>query len=208
MNTKDNQALVLLKKVLELHASRKPTYYPPWLGGTGQYYKFVQEMTQYGKTITEGQFLALLVKASGARLVAELGAETGAGTAFMASELPEEGHIWSIDIVKDWKHLPSWEKRVTTLLGDDSDPKTYPPDFPWDDIDLWFLDSEHTVRHVNRQLDLIKPHLKNGTIILYDDIFNDYDYIYKLILQQGWDTWLDGREIKPSGIALQVVRKT
>src|SRR5262245_60018787 len=73
----------------------------------------------------EGQFLALLVSLTGARLVVEVGTFTGYSTLCMARALPPGGRLVTCDITDRWAPiaLPHWQRagvadRIETRTGD------------------------------------------------------------------------------------------
>lgn len=204
-----NKAEELVRQALQLYESRKPIYVNDWAKKVDPSQNFYKEMTDYTffpEKVSYYQMVACITAVKNPRLVLEMGAETGAGTVFIASEMPADGKIYTVDVLNDWRYVPDWETRIIKLHGDDTDISTYPKDFPWSDLDLVYVDSEHTVSHVYKQLNLVRPHLKTGAVIINDDIWNDWDYIPRLLQEQPWDYWEDQRQIKPSGMAVQVVR--
>ncbi|GAB2489818.1 O-methyltransferase [Nocardiopsis aegyptia] len=76
----------------------------------------------------EGQLLALLVGATGARSVLEVGTFTGYSTLCMARALPADGELVTCDITDRWAEIgmPYWERagvrdRIELRVGDASD---------------------------------------------------------------------------------------
>ncbi|GLK89824.1 class I SAM-dependent methyltransferase [Pseudomonas turukhanskensis] len=53
----------------------------------------------------QGQFLALLVKLTGAKRLLEIGTFTGYSALCMASALPEDGHLLCCDLPGDYNHI-------------------------------------------------------------------------------------------------------
>lgn len=53
----------------------------------------------------QGQFLALLVKLTGARRLLEIGTFTGYSALCMAGAMPEDGHLLCCDLAGDYNHI-------------------------------------------------------------------------------------------------------
>ncbi len=201
-----NKAQLLLYSAIREQESRRPAHTNPWMEkhlSSRAVYK--NEMTRYSQRAYWYQILACLVNKIQPKISVEMGGEHGISAAFIASEMPKDGIIYSVDVVDGWKDFPPKEERLIKLIGNDSDPDTYPKDFPWKDIDLWLIDSEHYVGHIFNQFKLIEPHLTKGAIIIIDDIWHDHDYVWRLLLTKPWESCHDNRLIKPSGFSISVV---
>ncbi len=63
-------------------------------------------------TPEQGQFMALLVKLTGAKLAIEIGTFTGYSALCVAEALPEQGRLIACDISEEWTSVgrPYWEK--------------------------------------------------------------------------------------------------
>ena len=203
-----NKAEKLHIGIMKKHAEYRVEDAGNWISKIDPESNFYREVTNYGGCCTFYQWLACLVKITKPKLVCEMGADLGGSAAFILSELPKNGHLYSIDIkTKEqggWKLVPDWDKRITIIEGkDDADPNSYPRDFPWKDIDLWFIDSDHSYPHVKEQMDMIMPHLKSGAIIVNHDthMFGLVD----MLKGYPWDYWDDEKKIFNNGIGLHVV---
>ncbi len=63
----------------------------------------------------QGQFMALLVRLTGARRIIEVGTFTGYSSLVMALALPEGGHILTCDASEEWTAIARryWRRRVS-----------------------------------------------------------------------------------------------
>ena len=76
----------------------------------------------------EGQLLAILVRATGARRVLEIGSFTGYSALAMAQALPDDGHLTALDKNPEWtaRAHASWDdagvgQRISLIVGDAAD---------------------------------------------------------------------------------------
>lgn len=126
------------------------------------------------------QWLSCLMRVVKPKQVVELGAAAGISTIMMATQLPKESKIYSVDIDKSiaWKWMNKEYENVVKILGDDTDPNVWPVGCfePKDiarglaDTDVWFIDALHTKEHLQKELDLYTPAFKKGAIVVLDDI--------------------------------------
>ena len=75
----------------------------------------------------EGQLLAILVRATGARRVLEIGSFTGYSALAMAQALPDDGHLTALDKNPEWtaRAQASWDdagtgQKINLIVGDAS----------------------------------------------------------------------------------------
>ena len=104
-----------------------------------EYYRETHSEEEHPKGIY--RYLACAVKVLKPKIVVELGADRGASALVMESELPKNGKIYSIDQRDGWEYVPK-KSKIVKLLGDSID--TYLlKDINLNNVDLWFIDSEH-----------------------------------------------------------------
>jgi cephalosporin hydroxylase len=94
----------------------------------------------------------LIALARDAKTVVEFGVRGGVSTWALLDGLPDDGHLWSVDII-DCVVPPrvSEDPRWTFLVGDDLDPAVQNR-LP-DDADLIFIDTSHTYEQTKAELD-------------------------------------------------------
>lgn len=132
------------------------------------------------------QWLACLMRVLKPKQVVELGAAAGISTIMMATQLPKESKLYSVDIDPSiaWKWMNRDYPQVVKILGDDTDIciwfkglKYGGPDESEDellsDTDVWFIDALHTKEHLQKELDLYRPYMKKGAVVVLDDIRMD-----------------------------------
>ena len=120
----------------------------------------------------QGQFMALLVKLTGARRVIEVGTFTGYSSLCMARALPEDGYLLCCDVDDYWTGIARqyWRKagiadRIELKLAPAVDTLQELLDKGQQgSFDLTFIDAdkENYDRYYEQSLELIKP---NGLII-------------------------------------------
>lgn len=118
------------------------------------------------------QWLACLMRLIKPKQVVELGAAAGISTILMATEMPKDSKLISVDIDKDlaWKWMDREYPQVIKVLGDDLDLSIYPKDIGLSQTDIWFIDSLHTEEQLRKELELYRPFFKKGAIVVLDDI--------------------------------------
>jgi cephalosporin hydroxylase len=136
------------------------------------------------------QWLACLMRVLKPKQVVELGAAAGISTIMMASQLPKESKLYSVDIDKSiaWKWMNRDYPQVEKVLGDDTDPDLWRKNWSGSKFDgtfdmelgpdlsktdIWFIDALHTKEHLQKELDLYTPFFKKGTVVVLDDIRMD-----------------------------------
>lgn len=119
-----------------------------------------------------GEFLRMLVQASGASRVLEIGTFTGYSAVCLASGLPEGGHLDALeindeleDIIREGWRRAGLEDRITLHIGDACDfmrsaePGSY---------DLIYIDANK--REYSLYYSLALPLLRRGGLIVADDV--------------------------------------
>lgn len=204
-----NKAELLNQKVerlLEVWPGLLASERNPWVAKVPKDSNFYKEMTNFEGRCLFYQWLACLVTAAQPKVVVELGADQGGSAIFILTELMEKGILYSVDTKgkeAGWSYVPDWDKRIVKLTGDDLTAQTYPPDFPWSEVDLWLLDTEHSPEQVEKELEMIKPHLRENVVIVIHDIYlND---VVDLLKKQPWDFWEDERKVFNQGVGMFVV---
>ncbi|MFX0198413.1 MAG: class I SAM-dependent methyltransferase [Candidatus Hodarchaeota archaeon] len=209
-----NKAEKLAKKVTKECRKPKVRSFNPWLRKVYEQRDTNTRAHDFWEETVKCNFykwLSCLIKALKPMVVVEMGADYGGSAVFILSELPEEGKLYSIDIRGDerhiWQYVPKWDNRIIKLTGDDTNLDTYPTNFPWKEVDFWFVDSDHSWEHVESQMNLIRPHIKEGTVILIHDIYLNEKEVAKKLKGKypNWDWWEDEKKIFGNGIGMFVI---
>ncbi len=147
----------------------------------------------------QGQFLRMIVQMVGAVRILELGTFTGYSSIWLASALPENGHLDSLEINDELEDLiyEGWERagvkdRISLHIGDcretlarfiaenslhagtDITPRPAAPDAPQNDVrfyDLAFIDANK--REYCDYYSLVKRLVRPGGYILADNVLWD-----------------------------------
>lgn len=114
-------------------------------------------------------YLACAVKVLKAKQVVELGADRGSGTLFMASELPEDGKLYSVDIKDVWEYVPKDHPKIVKIQGDAGDLRIW-KDVDLSKTDLWVIDDSHATEHVRNEIKIYSPFWKEGAVVIFDDM--------------------------------------
>lgn len=127
----------------------------------------------------QGQFLALLVKLTGARRIIEVGTYTGYSSLVMARALPRDGYLLCCDVDKDWTDIARryWERdgvaqRIELKLAPALDTLQALIDQGQQrSFDMAFIDAdkENYDSYYEHCLRLIRP---NGLIVLDNMLWN------------------------------------
>ena len=124
---------------------------------------------QVGKV--EGAFLRMLVAISGARRVVEVGTFTGYSALMMASALPEDGILYTLEhdqaraeVAQRYFDKVSYGSRIRIVLGDANESLRY-IEAP---IDMFFIDADKPGydQYYERALELLRP----GGIMALDNM--------------------------------------
>lgn len=133
----------------------------------------------------QGEVLRMLVHMLRPRTVLEVGTFTGYAALAMASALPEDSHLYTVEIydeqedfTRPWIEKSPWADRVTFIIGDimdllaasstdkGNDGKSLPSQF-----DLVFLDADK--RHYIEHYEALLPRIAPGGFILADNTLWD-----------------------------------
>jgi caffeoyl-CoA O-methyltransferase len=120
----------------------------------------------------QGVFLAMLVAATGARLVVEIGTFTGYSALCMARALPERGRLVACDVSEEWTAIgrEAWEEagvadRIDLRIGPAlATLQSMPADPP---IDLAFVDADKP--NYGAYVDELLLRLRPSGLILVDN---------------------------------------
>ena len=122
-------------------------------------------------------WLHCLTKLKQPKQFVELGAAFGNSTISIATAMPKDSRLISVDIggiQPTWGNLDQYYPSLLPIWGNDLDLKIYPKNIDLKKTDIWYIDSEHTAEHFQKELDLYSPFFKKGAIVACDDIhFND-----------------------------------
>lgn len=107
--------------------------------------------------------------AAKAQVVIELGTRSGQSTsAFLAGLADSGGELWSVDkddaeVPAHWHDFPNWH---FLRAGDDSNDA-----MQWLPLrcDVLFIDTDHTLNHMRRELELYVPRVRLGGLVLLHD---------------------------------------
>lgn len=127
------------------------------------------------------QWLACVIKLLKPQQVVELGAAAGISTIMMATELPKDAKLYSVDNDPDtaWKWMDKEYPQVIKILGDTRDIGIWKPSGmhpavhigrSLEGVDVWFFDSLHTQDQLEAELKLYTPFFKKGAVLVFDDI--------------------------------------
>jgi predicted O-methyltransferase YrrM len=127
----------------------------------------------------QGQFMALLIRLIGARLVLEIGVFTGYSSLVMAQALPGDGRIIACDISHEWTRIARryWAEagvadRIELRLGPALDSLGALDRAGWNSrFDLAFIDAdkERYAEYYERALALLRP---GGLIAIDNTLWN------------------------------------
>lgn len=117
------------------------------------------------------QWLHCYMKLVRPRQVVELGAAAGISTILMATGLPLESKLISVDCDPTaWKWMNRDYPQVVKVLGNDLDLSIYPKEVDLSKTDFWFFDSLHTPDQLTGEIELYRQFFKEDTVLAFDDI--------------------------------------
>ena len=125
----------------------------------------------------QGQFMAMLVRLIGARLIVEVGTFTGYSALSMAQALPDDGKLIACDVSAEWTNIgkPFWEqagvdKKIDLRIAPAVDTlDSLLAEGYADSVDMMFIDADKAnYRHYyERGIRLLR---QNGLIVV-DNVF-------------------------------------
>jgi cephalosporin hydroxylase len=116
-------------------------------------------------------YLACMIKKLKPMQVVELGADRGASAIFMASELPEGGKVYSVDIrASAWEYVREDMDNIIKVVGDSKVREIWPDDVSLDETKFWLIDGDHSVEQVRAECKLYSQYWQEGTVVLFDDL--------------------------------------
>ena len=123
----------------------------------------------------QGQFMALLVKLTGAIRILEIGTFTGYSALWMADALPRQGMVLCCDSSEEWARtgIPFWEEagvreRIDLRIGPALDTlDRLLADGERNRFDLAFIDADkiNYINYYQRCLELVRP----GGLMMFDN---------------------------------------
>ncbi|MEQ8964841.1 MAG: class I SAM-dependent methyltransferase [Azospirillaceae bacterium] len=124
----------------------------------------------------QGQFMALMVKLTGARRIVEVGTFTGYSALCMAEAMPEDGRLVACDVSEDWTAVGRryWAEagvadRIDLRIAPAVDTLAALAGEGWaGSVDLAFIDADKTnyERYYEALLGLLRP----GGLIMVDNV--------------------------------------
>ncbi|KAJ5079505.1 catechol o-methyltransferase domain-containing protein [Anaeramoeba ignava] len=130
----------------------------------------------------QGQFLSLLIKITNAKNALEIGTFTGYSSICVASALPEDGHLYCLDVSEEWTNVARkyWKKanlesKITLTLAPAIDTlKTYVEKVEQKKMELFdfaFIDAdkENYDNYFEFALKIVK---QNGVIVFDNMVFH------------------------------------
>lgn len=129
------------------------------------------------------KFIYTLCKITKPKQVVELGTHYGmSGCMFLAGMLKDSKFL-TVDIESDGRYIPK-DDRVTKVSADDLKLLDHLEDFDLSLTDIWFIDTLHDKKHLEKEIKYFSPFWKKGAIVLLDDVdspdFNLKDYWPKI----------------------------
>lgn len=124
-----------------------------------------------GKSNQYYQWLHCAMKLLRPRQVVELGAAAGISTILMATGLPSDSKLYSVDCDPEaWRWMNREYIQVYKILGDDLNLNNYPKSVNLHETGFWFFDSLHSTEQLTKEIELYGPFFKPGAVIAFDDI--------------------------------------
>ena len=126
----------------------------------------------------QGELLKILVAATGAKRILEIGSFTGYSSTAMALGLPEDGHIDALEINDELEELmrAGWEKagvqdKISLHIGDAVQTLARLAAESVEPYDFVFIDANK--RQYLEYFELVLPILRQGGLIVADDVLWD-----------------------------------
>lgn len=163
---------VIIKSINDIYNQVINYPVPPYdhrLNGSMTEEEYLKYQNNTGHTYY--MFLNKLVHILKPKNVVELGTAVGRSALFMMLALPEDGKLVTIDkipyITVDLMNFKD-DPRLVQINGNTLDSNVY-GQVPYN-IDLLYVDSDHNHNHVRNELMWYQPKLRNGAMVVMDDI--------------------------------------
>lgn len=105
--------------------------------------------------------------------IVELGAAMGAWDIMACNSAYQDFLLYAITLEEqglEFSFIKDEYPNLIKVVGDDLKLENWPKGLHLNQTDLWFLDSEHTFKQLNAEIELYAPFFKKGAVILFDDI--------------------------------------
>lgn len=159
-----------LHKLHERVLSHEPHPFDPRLSEVTSPEEFLKFQTMHGNQYY--RYLNGLVRELAPKRVLELGTDIGSSALFMMLALPPDSSLTTVE----WSEYPRRslipfleDRRLRVVHGDDLDLGIYKGDVPRE-IDLLYIDTEHTYEQVSKEWALYQQFLTPEAIVVVDDI--------------------------------------
>lgn len=119
------------------------------------------------------QWSTCLIDVLKPKQVVELGGAMGVWSLCVLHTLPESSKLYSITLPEgglEFSYVQDTYPNFYPIHGDDLNMDNWPKGMNWNDTDIIYFDSLHTPEHLQKEVDLYVPLLKERTIMLFDDI--------------------------------------
>jgi predicted O-methyltransferase YrrM len=138
------------------------------------------------------QFLPCLIELVKPQQIVELGGAMGVADIMMLTAKYQGFDLYSITLPEhslEFSYVVDKYLNFYPIVGDDLDLKNWPSNLKLNETDIWFFDTTHTYDLLHKELELYKPFIKKGAIVLFDDIHlnEDMEKGWKEIKSFGWD---------------------
>lgn len=109
--------------------------------------------------------------------VVELGSAMGVAAICMLSSAYQNFHLYGVTLEEHGLEFCYIRKdkytNFTPMVGDYMDLSIWPKEVDLRKTDIWYIDGLHEEEHVKAQVALYKPFYKPGTLIVFDDIYQN-----------------------------------
>jgi predicted O-methyltransferase YrrM len=138
------------------------------------------------------QFLPCLIDIIKPKQIVELGGAMGASAIMMLQAKYQDFKLNSITLPEhglEFSYVVDKYPNFYPVIGDDTNLKNWPKKLDLGETDLWFFDSDHNYELLHKELELYKPFIKKGAVVLFDDVHlnEDMEKGLKEIRSFGWD---------------------
>lgn len=130
------------------------------------------------------KWLYCLVKHVKPKQIVELGGAQGVSSLMMSAAMPAKCKLFSVDLVDDWRVLPS-DSKVIKIVGRSEDETVFPKGTDLEKTDIWFIDTAHFQDQLQKEFDAYSKYWKEGTIVILDDV----DYYWDRPMHDLYKFW-------------------